>query len=92
MNRKAKGTRNEYRSRSVLESLGYRVTRSAGSAGEWDLVAISSKDILLVQCKSNRWPNAVEMEAMQLFPAPPNARKIVHLWRDRQRLPDVKEL
>lgn len=26
------------------------------------------------------------------FPAPENARKLVHRWRDRQRLPDVKQL
>ena len=92
MNAKAKGTKNEHRSRSVLESLGYRVTRSAASLGEWDLVAISSKDILLVQCKTNRWPSAIELEAMENFPAPPNARKLVHRWRDRKRLPDVKEI
>ena len=54
--------------------------------------AFSSTDFVLVQCKSNRWPNAVEMETMQLFPAPSNARKIVHLWRDRAHLPDVREL
>ena len=92
MNAKAKGTKNEHRSRSVLESLGYRVTRSAGSAGEWDLVAISSKDILLVQCKTNRWPSAIELEAMKEFPAPQNAKKLVHRWRPRRQLPDVREI
>ena len=92
MNCKAKGTKNEHRSMAVLEAAGYRCTRSAASLGEWDLVAISSKDILLVQCKTNRWPSAIELEAMENFPAPANARKLVHRWRDRKRLPDVREL
>ena len=92
MNTAAKGARNEHRSVAILEAAGYRCTRSAASKGAWDIVGVSSTDFVLVQCKSNRWPNTVEMEAMQLFPAPPNARKIVHLWRDRQHRPDVREL
>ena len=92
MNCKRKGTKNEHRSMAVLESSGYLCTRSAASLGAWDLVAISSKDILLVQCKTNRWPSAIELEAMENFPAPPNCRKLVHRWRPRKRLPDVKEL
>ena len=31
-------------------------------------------------------------ETMNLFPVPANCRKLIHRWRDRQRLPDVKEL
>ncbi len=31
MNAKAKGTRNEHRSRNILEAAGYRVTRVAGA-------------------------------------------------------------
>jgi hypothetical protein len=32
------------------------------------------------------------METIKAFAAPANARKLVHRWRDRQRIPDVKEL
>jgi hypothetical protein len=32
------------------------------------------------------------METMKEFPAPPNARKIIHRYRDRQREPDVRVL
>jgi hypothetical protein len=92
VNAKAKGSRNERRSRTILESGGYRVTRAAASLGAWDLVGIGSTDIVLVQCKTRDWPSAVEMEALDLFPAPPNARKLVHRWRDRERRPDVREL
>jgi len=31
------------------------------------------------------------METLREFTAPPMARKLVHRWRDRQRLPDVRE-
>jgi Holliday junction resolvase len=92
MNAKGKGTRNEHRSRLLLETAGYRVTRAAASLGEWDLIGIGSTDVVLVQVKSRDWPGLVEMEQLRLFPAPPNARKLVHRWRDRQRLPDVREV
>ena len=89
---KAKGTRNEYRSIALLEAYGYRCTRSAGSLGAWDIVAIGLTDTVLVQCKTNRWPSPVEMAAMKLFPVPANCRKLVHRWDDRKRMPLVKEL
>ena len=92
MNTASKGRRNEHRSRRLLEAAGYTVTRAAGSLGVWDLVAIGSTDIALCQVKSNAWPGAAEMEALKAFPAPPNARKLVHRWRDRQQTPDVREL
>ena len=92
MNAKAKGTRNEHRSMAVLEAAGYRCTRSAASLGEWDIIAIGSRDVALIQVKTRDWPGSVEMEQLREFPVPPNCRKLVHRWRDRQRLPDVKEL
>ena len=92
MNCKRKGSRSEYKSIRLLESLGYRCTRSAASLGEWDIVAIGSTDLVLVQCKSNCWPDAAEMEALRLFIAPSNCRKLIHRWRDRARTPDVKEV
>jgi hypothetical protein len=92
VNAKRKGTRNEHRSIRLLEAAGYYVTRSGASLGAWDLVAIGSTDVALVQVKTNAWPGLVEMETLKLFPAPPNARKLVHRWRDRQRVPDVREL
>lgn len=91
-NTKAKGNRNEHRTMALLEAAGYRCCRSAASLGEWDVVAIGTTDVVLVQCKSNEWPRAVEMETLRNFAVPPNCRKLVHRWRDRQRLPDVREL
>jgi Holliday junction resolvase len=92
MNCKAKGNRNEYKSIKLLESLGYSCIRSAASLSPFDVVGFSPSDVILVQCKSNSWPSALEMEQIKLFPAPPNSRKLVHRWRDRKRLPDVKEI
>ena len=92
MNTKRKGTHNEHRSMRLFEALGYAVTRAAASLGVWDIIAIGPVDIVLVQVKTNSWPGSVEMEQLSLFKAPPNARKLVHRWRDRQRLPDVREV
>lgn len=92
MNAKAKGTRNEHRSMRLLEAAGYRVTRAAASLGEWDLIGVGSTDVVLCQVKTRDWPGSVEMETLRQFAAPPNARKLVHRWRDRQRMPDVREL
>ena len=92
MNSKRKGTRNEHRSIRLLQAAGYRCCRSAASLGVWDIVGIASTDCVLVQVKTRDWPGSVEMEQLKLFPCPPNFRKLVHRWRDRQRVPDVKEL
>jgi hypothetical protein len=40
MNAKRKGIHNAHRSRRLLETAGYAVTRAAGSLGAWDLVGI----------------------------------------------------
>jgi hypothetical protein len=92
MNAKAKGTRNEHRSIQILESAGYQCTRAAGSLGAWDIIAIGSTDVVLCQVKTRDWPGSVEMETLRAFPIPPNAQKLVHRWRDRQRTPDVREV
>lgn len=92
MNAKRKGTRNEHRSIRLLEAAGYRCTRAAASLGAWDVIAIGSTDIILLQCKTRDWPGSVEMEQLRLFPAPANARKLIHRWRRGVATPDVKEV
>ena len=87
---KRKGTRNEHRSRRLLEAAGYAVCRAAASLGVWDLIGVSASDVVLVQVKTRDWPGSTEMETLRAFAAPPNARKLVHRWRDRQRVPDVR--
>lgn len=92
MNAKAKGSRAEHRSMRLLEAAGYSCTRAAAPLGAWDIVAIGSQDIVLVQVKSNRPPCPAEMETLENFPCPANCRRLVHVWKDRARLPIVKEL
>lgn len=92
MNAKRKGTRNEHRSMAILEAAGYCCTRAAASLGAWDIIGIGSTDVVLCQVKTRDWPGAVETEGLRGFPAPANCRKIVHRWRERQRLPDLREL
>jgi hypothetical protein len=92
MNAKGKGRRQEYRTMRLLEAAGYRTTRAAASLGAFDIIGISATDVILVQVKSNRWPCAAEMETLRLFPVPANARKLVHVWRDGARQPEVREV
>lgn len=92
MNAKRKGTRNEHRSMKLLEVAGYACTRAAASLGVFDIIGVGSTDVILCQVKTRDWPGAEETEAIRLFSCPPNARKIVHRWRDRERLPDVREI
>ena len=92
MSRKCKGTRNEHRSMRLLEAAGYCCTRAAASFGVWDIIGKCSTDSVLVQVKTRDWPSNVEMEKLCSFPCPANCKRLIHRWRDRRRLPDVKEL
>ena len=91
-NCKAKGTKNEHRSIRLLEAAGYACTRAAASLGAWDIIGVSSANVVLVQVKTRDWPGAAEMETLRNFPAPATCCKLVHRWRDHQRQPDVREV
>lgn len=91
-NTKAKGSRNERRSMAILEAAGYQCTKSGASLGCWDIIGIGANDIVLLQVKTRDYPGSAEMETLKNFVAPHNAKKLVHRWRDRQRLPDVREV
>jgi Holliday junction resolvase len=92
VNAKAKGRRNEWRSRRLLEAEGYKVTRAGGSLGTWDLIGIRKSGVVLVQVKTRDLPGTLEMRELVEFPAPSNCTKLVHRWVDGQRLPDTREL
>jgi len=77
---------------ALLEAAGYSCTRAAASLGAWDVIRVGSTDVVLVQVKSRDWPGTAEMETLKNFPFPPWCKKLVHRWRDRQRLPDVWEV
>ena len=92
MKAKKKGARNEHRSMALLEAAGYRCVRSGGSLGEWDIIGLGLKDTVLVQVKSNRGPGRMERMALMDFPIAPFMRRLIHVWKDRQKLPVVEEL
>ena len=91
-NAKAKGNRNERRSRDLLIADGYTVTKAGGSLGMWDLIGIGRTDFVLVQVKSNRWPGRQEVEGLVRFQCPANCRKTLHRWDNGKRVPQVKLL
>lgn len=92
MNGKAKGTRNEHKSRDRHLGAGACVVRAGGSLGLFDLVALYGDYALLIQVKSNRWPGTVEMQALSQFIAPHYGRKIVERWDDYAKSPLVREV
>jgi len=77
---------------AILESAGYVCTKAGASLGVWDIIGVGSTDFVLLQVKTRDWPGSTEMETLKNFLAPHNARKLVHRWRHRERLPDVREL
>jgi Holliday junction resolvase-like predicted endonuclease len=88
VNTAKKGRRTEHRSRRLLEAAGYRVIRSAGSLGAWDMIGVRGVDLVLVQVRSNRPPAAREARTLADYPAPPGCRKAVHVWQDGRPLPE----
>jgi hypothetical protein len=65
--------------------------RLTDKTGEWHIAGIGTTDVVLVQVKTRDWPGELERRALTDLVTPPNCRKLLHRWRDRQ-LPDVQEL
>lgn len=77
---------------ALLEAAGYRCIRAGGSLGEWDVVGIGPADVVLVQVKSNRPPGTLERLALLDSCAYPHVRRLIHVWRDYVRTPEVTVL
>ncbi len=93
MNNYRIGRRQEYRTMRLLENVfGYTTFRMAGSHGLFDVIGIGHHDVVLVQVKNSRMPSSEELEQLRDFKVPKNCRKLIHVWRPRKALPDVKEL
>jgi hypothetical protein len=58
-----KGATIEYKVMAKLRGLGYSVLRSAGSHGDFDLVAWCHKTVIFIQCK-NQKPTSQEENAI----------------------------
>lgn len=93
MNCKAKGARAERRAIAILEAAGYRCTRAAASLGEFDVIAVGSHDVRLIQVKcGGAYLSAVEREAIALFAVPPSVSKECWRFPDRARAPIIERL
>lgn len=92
MNAARKGYRNEQRTIDHYEAMGYACVRSGGSKGAFDIICTGPTDVVMIQVKTNAWPSPIEREAMQLWPAPENARKVCVRWDTRKRVPRVREV
>lgn len=65
-----KGRRAEYDLKHILEQAGYEVTRSAGSHGAWDLVAVrrtgrTVTEIGLIQVKCSKTGGLLPTQAVK---------------------------
>ena len=83
-----RGADAERKCRKVLEGLGYIVVRSAASKSPWDLIAVGSKDVRLVQCKlTRRWrsfrPVIRDLAAVPI-PSGSTVRQELWVWVQRE--------
>lgn len=93
MNTAAKGRRAEHRARALLAAAGFVVVRAAASKGPADLVAWDTVELRLISVKSGtKYLSAVEREAFQLVPIPPNGTREVWRFPDRCRAPLIERL
>ena len=93
INRYAKGNRNQNKCRKYFESIGYsvEVTRrdkyrvNQDFFSLWDLICVSSQDILFVQVKTNRKPEREWIDRAKQWECPYYAKKIYVVYKDYQR-------
>ena len=81
-NHYASGARLERLVKLELEAKGYHVTRSAGSHGAIDLVAINARRIRLIQVKAKGAVRPSDLRALRRLKAPPICTR--EIW-ERQR-------
>lgn len=87
------GKQFEYQTRDILEDKGYYVIRTAASPlhGIVDLIAISEKEILLVQCKRTHKERkdfiSTQLDLKRLK-VPENVKK--ELWIKRETLKKIE--
>lgn len=77
-NNRQRGDYHERQTKAALEAMGYVVTRSAGSLGPYDLIAVRRQSTtLLVSCKLNGRIDPAERAAIVDVAAQAGARAIL---------------
>lgn len=80
------------RSARVLEAAGYRCTKLDGAFGEFDILGLSSVGVILVRICQDKIPFERYLDDLRAVTAPPNCRKMLHVWKPRRHLPEAIEL
>ena len=97
INAKKKGSRLELKTRDWLIKGGYLVTKSGGSLGMFDLIAMLESSLYhkkqphwrLVQVKANRCLKKERLQIKSLV-VPPYTQKEIWIWKDYAREPEVE--
>ena len=94
MTQYAAGRRAEWKARDLLKSKGCDVTRSAGSKGLIDLVALCPRDVVLAQVKRTKngaWADANwrELEARARANRYPYARVVAIVYTYGKKEPEL---
>lgn len=85
MNNKAKGSRNERKTRDFFARQGYTVMKSGGSLGLFDLIAVNDRHLIFIQVKTNGWGSPAERDAIRSICLPANCIKQLWRWDDHDK-------
>ncbi len=80
------------RSQRILELAGYRVTPTAGSLQDWDLIGVNAAGVVLVRISEDAWPDAKAQEDLSDQLLSRSVAKLLHRWRSGARWPIVRTL
>jgi Holliday junction resolvase len=93
MNTKKKGSLAERRAMRILEAAGYLCTKSGGSFGIFDVIAIGRTDVRCVQVKGGgTYLSGLERETIQAMTLPANVTKECWRFPNRCKAPLIEIL
>lgn len=87
-----RGRRKEWEVVKTLKAAGYRVVRSAGSHGPWDVCAVSPIEVILIQVKYHKTGkvSSSEISDFQTMAVPSDrVRKEVWIFTKGKRNPQI---
>jgi Holliday junction resolvase len=82
-----RGVEVERKAIAQLEQVGYLAYRTAGSHGEWDVIAVNPNGVRFIQCKREKeklgnWD--ILLDQLREIKVPFNATKELWVWVDRK--------
>ena len=93
MKTKSKGARRERQVKKFLEGQGYLTTKSSGSFGDFDILALGRGMLLCIQVKSNRISKKERQKLSKLvLPKQVAVLKAIWIIEDYSKLPKVEIL